>query len=91
MNQIISFEEFRLPLGAAPVACVDIGGTKVAVSIADARGVRGRVAEPTAIEGAPDALAQQIIRLVGQQLPQCGRTGQRAWRRWGWHRVARLC
>ena len=66
MNQIISFEEFRLPLGAAPVACVDIGGTKVAVSIADARGVRGRVAEPTAIEGAPDALAQQIIRLVGQ-------------------------
>ena len=57
---------FRLPAGAAPVACVDIGGTKVAVSVADALGVRGRVAEPTAKEGAPDALARQIIRLVGQ-------------------------
>lgn len=48
------------------MACVDIGGTKVAVSIADARGVRGRVTEPTAKEGAPDALALQVIRLVRQ-------------------------
>ena len=57
---------FRLPDGAAPVACVDIGGTKVAISVADVRGVRGHVAEPTAKEGANDALARQIIRLVGQ-------------------------
>ena len=29
-------DNFRLPAGAPPVACVDIGGTKVAVSVADA-------------------------------------------------------
>jgi len=46
------------------VACVDIGGTKVAVSMADAQGVRGRVSEPTAKEGENDALARQVIRLV---------------------------
>jgi glucokinase len=51
------------------VACVDIGGTKVAVSIADGRGVRGRVVEPTVKEGASNALAAQVIRLIGQS---CG-------------------
>ncbi|MGQ0710391.1 MAG: ROK family protein [Rhodoferax sp.] len=56
----------------APVACVDIGGTKVAVSIADAQGVRGKVAEPTAKEGGNDALAQQIIRLVGESCASAG-------------------
>ncbi|MDO9165524.1 MAG: ROK family protein [Rhodoferax sp.] len=66
MNKHFQSDGFRLPEGAAPVACVDVGGTKVAVSIADARGVRGRVTEPTAKEGANDALARQIIRLVGQ-------------------------
>lgn len=64
--------DFRLPVGAPPVACVDIGGTKVAVSIANAQGLRGCVAEPTAKEGANDALAQQVIRLVGQS---CAATG----------------
>jgi glucokinase len=63
---------FRLPEGAAPVACVDIGGTKVAISIADALGVRGRVAEPTAKEGANDALALQIIRMVGESCAAAG-------------------
>lgn len=66
MTSTVLFEGFRLPAGAAPVACVDVGGTKVAVSVADEHGVRGRVIEPTAKEGARDALAQQIIRLVGQ-------------------------
>lgn len=56
----------------ATVACVDIGGTKVAVSIADARGVRGKVAEPTAKEGDNNALAAQIIRLVGQSCESAG-------------------
>ncbi len=55
-----------------PVACVDIGGTKVAVSIADAQGVRGKVAEPTAKEGNNDALATQIIRMVGQSCTTAG-------------------
>jgi glucokinase len=50
-------------------ACVDIGGTKIAVSLADAQSVatqtlHARVAEPTAKEGASDAVAQQIIRLI---------------------------
>lgn len=62
----------QLPAGAAPVACVDIGGTKVAVSVADAQGVRGKVSEPTAKEGARDALAAQIIRLVGQSAALAG-------------------
>lgn len=56
----------------AAVACVDIGGTKVAVSIADARGVRGKVAEPTAKEGDNNALALQIIRLVGESCALAG-------------------
>jgi glucokinase len=56
----------QLPAGAKPVVCVDIGGTKVAVSVADEHGVRGKVVEPTAKEGHNDALARQIIRLIGQ-------------------------
>ena len=63
---------FRLPAGAAPVACVDIGGTKVAVSVADSAGVRGKVAEPTAKVGDNDALARQIIRLVGESCAAAG-------------------
>ena len=56
----------QMPPGSAPVACVDIGGTKVAISIADERGVHGKVSEPTAKEGQNDALAQQILRLVDE-------------------------
>ncbi|QDL55953.1 ROK family protein [Rhodoferax aquaticus] len=64
--------DIRLPQSAAPVACVDIGGTKVAVSVADAAGVRGKVSEPTAKEGSNDALALQIIRLVGESAALAG-------------------
>ena len=53
-------------------ACVDIGGTKVAVSMADRNGIRGRVTEPTVKEGASDALGQQIIRLIGQSCQIAG-------------------
>lgn len=56
--------DIRLPAGAAPVACVDVGGTKVAVSVVDQRGVQGRRVEPTVKEGAPDALAQQVLRMI---------------------------
>ena len=63
---------FCLPTGAAPVACVDIGGTKVAVSVADSAGVRGKVAEPTAKEGDNGALGRQIIRMVGQSCAAAG-------------------
>ena len=54
----------RLPAGAAPVACVDIGGTKVAVNVVDARGMHGEQVEPTCKQGAPDALAQQVLRMI---------------------------
>jgi len=65
MNQT-TLQTFRLPPGARPVACVDIGGTKVAVSMADEHGVRGQMVEPTAKAGPNTALADQIIRLIGQ-------------------------
>ena len=58
--------------GATPVACVDIGGTKVAVSVADPGGLRGRVSEPTCKEGDNDALARQIIRLIGESCANAG-------------------
>ncbi len=48
----------------APVACVDIGGTKIAVSVADRDGVRGKVSEPTVKVGDRGAVAAQIIRLI---------------------------
>jgi glucokinase len=56
----------HLPVGSPALACVDVGGTKVAVSMADHRGISGKVAEPTAKEGDNDALGQQIIRLIGE-------------------------
>ena len=47
-------------------ACVDIGGTKVAVSLAESgsRQLLLRHAEPTAKHGANDAVAQQVLRLI---------------------------
>lgn len=67
-----SIDDFKLPAGSAPLACVDIGGTKVAVNIVDAQGVRGKVAEPTATRGDHDALARQIVRLIGQSCAAAG-------------------
>ncbi|MGB4359356.1 MAG: ROK family protein [Rhodoferax sp.] len=66
MNSNVLTHGFKLPSGAAPIACVDIGGTKVAVNIVDDQGVRGKVSEPTATTGANDALGRQIIRLIDQ-------------------------
>ncbi len=50
-------------------ACVDIGGTKVAVSLADEQSQRtlqlhARRTEPTAKEGSDSALAQQVMRMI---------------------------
>ena len=56
--------ELRLTDGAPPVACVDIGGTKVAVNIVDQRGALGRLVESTVKQGAPDALARQVLRMI---------------------------
>ena len=50
-------------------ACVDIGGTKVAVALADGQSQQNlvlysRLTEPTVKEGDAGALAEQIIRMV---------------------------
>lgn len=53
-------------------ACVDVGGTKIAVSVADRSGLRGRVVEPTVREGAADALGQQVLRMVAASCASAG-------------------
>ena len=72
MTSNVLTEGFRLPAVSKPVACVDIGGTKVAVNIVDAQGSRGKLTEPTATRGQNDALARQIIRLIGQSCALAG-------------------
>lgn len=67
-----TLDTFKLPAGSAPVACVDIGGTKVAVYTVDEHGVRGKLAEPTATTGDNNALALQIIHLIGQSCAAAG-------------------
>ena len=68
----IDAHRFRLPPGAAPVACVDIGGTKVAVCIADEHGLRAQVVEPTAKSGPNRALAEQLLRMIEQSANKAG-------------------
>ncbi len=67
-----SGSSFRMPEGSAPVACVDVGGTKVAVSMADHRGISGRVTEPTATQGESDALGRQVLRMIAESCRLAG-------------------
>jgi len=55
-------------------ACIDIGGTKVAVSLNSGAGLDllGRRSEPTAKEGAHDALARQVMRMVDEACAEIG-------------------
>jgi glucokinase len=59
-------------------ACVDLGGTKVAVSLAaDVAGaypapLQARRSEPTAKTGAPDAVALQILRMLAAACEEAG-------------------
>ena len=46
------------------MACVDIGGTKISVQVVSAQGAMGQLVEPTVKQGAPDALARQVLRLI---------------------------
>lgn len=64
MNANDLMQNLRLPAGRLPVACVDIGGTKVAVNMVDSQGIRGKVTEATVTSGDNDALARQIVRLI---------------------------
>ena len=72
MNQTTLDAHIQLPEGSPALACVDIGGTKVAISMADHRGISGRVSEPTAKTGDNDALGRQIIRMVGESCALAG-------------------
>ena len=61
-------------------ACVDLGGTKVAVSLvaedagpaAHPASLLARRSEPTAKTGAPDAVARQILRMLAAACAQAG-------------------
>lgn len=55
-------------------ACVDIGGTKVAVSLAAAgsRELIARQSEPTAKTGHNDAVARQVLRLIDAACAEAG-------------------
>ncbi|NPC55949.1 ROK family protein [Caenimonas soli] len=55
-------------------ACIDIGGTKVAVSLNSGAGLEllGRRSEPTAKTGTNDALARQVLRMIDEA---CADTG----------------
>ena len=55
-------------------ACIDIGGTKVAVSLngGDGLELQARRTEPTAKTGNNDALAEQILRMVDAACAEAG-------------------
>lgn len=55
-------------------ACIDIGGTKVAVSLNTGAGLDliARRSEPTAKTGPQDALARQVIRMVDEACAEVG-------------------
>jgi glucokinase len=55
-------------------ACIDIGGTKVAVSLNTGGGLElvARRSEPTAKTGNSDALARQVIRMVDEACAEVG-------------------
>ncbi len=54
------------------IGALDIGGTKIAASVADATGFLARMTEATVKSGAPDALARQCIRLLDAAAEKAG-------------------
>ena len=58
--------------GAAPVGCIDIGGTKIAASVAAQGCMHGRVSEATIKHGSRDALAMQVVDLLRRSCEQAG-------------------
>jgi glucokinase len=53
-------------------ACVDLGGTKIAVTLANSAGLHAKRVEPTCKEGHNDALALQIVRMIGESCAAAG-------------------
>jgi glucokinase len=68
----MSVEAFGSLADGRIVGCVDIGGTKVSVTLADSRGFVARQVEPTVREGPSEALAGQVIRLLEATCRQAG-------------------
>ena len=54
------------------VACVDIGGTKVAVTLASHAGFATRLSEATATAGDAGAVASQVLRMIGRACEAAG-------------------
>lgn len=74
---MLNWDDVRLPPGAPAAACVDVGGTKLAVSVVDDSGVRARCSEPTVRSGDHLALARQVLRLIDHGCLTAGL--ERAW------------
>lgn len=72
MNSTAGPDPASFVKGGAPVGCIDIGGTKIATSVAVEGGMRGRVSEATLKHGSRDALARQVIDLLGRSCEQAG-------------------
>ena len=54
------------------IGALDIGGTKIAATVADASGPLARVTAPTVKSGAPDALAKQALALLDTAAVKAG-------------------
>lgn len=61
-----TFDFSALGLNNKTIACVDIGGSKIAVSLADTHGMHPKLVRPTCKTGAETAVAEQIIGLIEQ-------------------------
>jgi glucokinase len=59
-------------LEAAVIGGIDIGGTKVAVSVADKSGILCRLSQPTLKTGADDAVAMQVVELLQAACSKAG-------------------
>ena len=68
----MSAEAFAGLADGRVVACVDIGGTKLAAALATARGFTVRLVEPTVRQGPPESLAGQAIALIERACRQAG-------------------
>lgn len=64
-------------MSAIFLAALDIGGSKMAATIADASGPLVRVVQATVKTGATDAIAQQALRLIAAACAQAGASPER--------------
>ena len=60
------------PMNQSLLGALDIGGTKIAASVADESGPLARVTAPTPKSGPPDTLARECIALLHAACDQAG-------------------